>query len=140
MLERARGLAGRLHGSPPGRLFAKWNEDNGSVLAVTIAYYALFSLFPLLVLLTALAGFVVKDLRALAALQQDVVLSLRDDLVREINDALLRARTNPGSLGLPGVLRLLWSRSGWCGAVGQTLDDAYRVPARGFGAANLPGI
>jgi inner membrane protein YhjD len=42
-------------------VFRKYSDDNGSFLAATIAYYAFFSIFPLLLVLTTVLGFVLDS-------------------------------------------------------------------------------
>lgn len=39
--------------------FAEWGEDNGSMLAASLAYYTVFSLAPLLIIIIGVAGFIV---------------------------------------------------------------------------------
>src|SRR5689334_341730 len=94
MIERVKRLVARVQGSPPGTFFAKWSEDNGPTLAVTIAYYALFSLFPLLLAISALVGYVVKDPDTLAAVEREVITTFPGDLAAQISDALFQAREN----------------------------------------------
>ena len=51
-------------------MLQKYSDDQGGYLAATITYYGFFSLFPLLLVLTTLLGFV---LRGHPHLQQSIV-------------------------------------------------------------------
>ena len=42
------------------RTLAGWQEDDGAMLAASMAYYALLSFFPLLLILISLMGFVLQ--------------------------------------------------------------------------------
>jgi membrane protein len=48
-------------GGFPVAVFKKFSEDRASNLAALVAYYAFFSLFPLLLVFTTVVGFVLAD-------------------------------------------------------------------------------
>src|SRR6266511_815960 len=103
MIGRLKGLLARFQQSAVGRFFAKWSEDNGPTLAITLAYFALFSLFPLLLSLTAVVGFLVRDQQTLGAVQVAIASAFPGDLGHEISAALLAARDNAGTLTVVGL-------------------------------------
>lgn len=53
---------------------AEWKEDNAPLLAAALAFYTLFSVAPLLIIVTAIAGLIFGE----AAVQQDVYDQIRD--------------------------------------------------------------
>jgi membrane protein len=97
----------------------EFSDDECPARAAAISYYALFSLFPLVVLLIAIGSFLVE-----AGEAREQVLDLlyqyfpgSGDLIVRNVDEVLRVR---GPVGLLALLGLLWSSSG----VFSTLDDA----------------
>lgn len=105
--------------------------------AASMAYYALFSLFPTAIVLAAAAGFFLDDVQA----REDVVDFLFDELPladtsegRGDIDKLVRGVTNnAGTLGVLGVVVLLISASALMGATRNAVDAIFggRV-TRGF--------
>ena len=57
-------------GGFPVAVFKKFSEDRASNLAALVAYYAFFSLFPLLLAFVSILGFVLEDN---PELRQDVI-------------------------------------------------------------------
>jgi len=96
-----------------------FSDDECPAGAAALSYYALFSLFPLAVLLIAIGSFFFETGEArgqvLALLHRNFPGS-SDLIVRNV-DEVLRVR---GPVGLLALLGLLWSGSG----VFSTLDDA----------------
>jgi membrane protein len=97
-------------------------RDSGAA----IAYYAFFSIFPLLIGMLSVAGHFFDSARA-----QEQVFELVDDvipgsavLVQENLEAVVASR---GTFGLLGVLGLLWSGSAAFGAVNRAVNRAWRT-------------
>jgi membrane protein len=112
-----------------------------SVRAAALAYYAVFSLFPLVLLALGLLGYLVPDptlperLRAFFA---DILPGLADVVFVVAVQALARRQ----SLGLIGAVGLLWSASGFFGGLGFAIhrifdQGPWRSPwlSRGLGLA-----
>lgn len=106
------------------RTIREFLEDNCPHMAAAIAYYALFSLFPLLLGLVALFGFALQS----AALQDEVVRRVGSylpgsaDLVAENVRQVVRAR---GALGLLATLGFLWSAMAVFSALRRSLNAAW---------------
>lgn len=104
-----------------------FNEDHCAHLAAGMAYYAVFSLFPLLLGLIALASFLMESgeaqSRIVAAAAQ--VLPGSADLVRRNVQLVLVQR---GTIGLVAVVGLLWSAKAVFGAITTSLNLAWDVP------------
>lgn len=120
-----------------------WNSLKGlgrhraTQLAASMAYYALFSLFPTAIALAAAAGFFLDDARA----REDVVNFLFDELPladteegRGDIDKLVRSvTTNASTIGTLGVVVLLFSASALMGAARNAVDVIFGGRAtRGF--------
>lgn len=102
-------------------------QSGGHVSAAAIAYYALVSLFPLVLLLLSVLGFVfpVTTLAdRLVRLGADL-LPGSADFFRESLDQLVVHR---GTLGLTALATLYWSASGAFAVLSRTLDLVWDAP------------
>lgn len=114
-------------------------EHHGTQLAASMAYYALLSVFPAVIVIAAGAGFVLDDPSA----REDVVefltreLPLSESSGRSDIDKLLDGvATNAGTLGVVGLVALLIAASALIGAVRNSLGTIFdervrRGPIRG---------
>lgn len=118
------------------------SEHRGTQSAASMAYYALFSVFPTAIVLAAITGFVLDD----AAARQDVVdflfkeLPLSDDASGrgDIENLVKGVTNNSGTLGLIGGLALLISASALISAARNSINaifggDVTRGLVRGKG-------
>jgi len=111
------------------RLISRINEDDVFGHAAQLSYYFLLALFPLLLVLINLLGYVaqrgtefrVKLLTYLAAVMPSSAVALVHTTLDEITDA-----SGTGKLSL-GLLAALWAASNGMGAISQTLNTAYDV-------------
>jgi YihY family inner membrane protein len=94
-----------------GRVITKYGEINGDECAASFAYYAFFSLFPLILLLVAIGTFFIPDRYKAARyivqeVEQYTPLQLKDRtlLCTIVDDAI----KNGWRAGIFGVLALLW--------------------------------
>ncbi len=103
-------------------------RDGARDSAASIAYFAFFSLFPLLLGLLAIAGFFLAGMDLRQSLDGFLVDALPGsaDLVGGILDSVVRFR---GPAGLFSVLALLWSASAAFGAVSRAINEAWGVHA-----------
>ncbi|MGK2959120.1 MAG: YihY/virulence factor BrkB family protein [Acidimicrobiales bacterium] len=113
----------------PIAVVKKFGDDRGGQLAAVISYYAFFSLFPLLVLLTTIAGFVLSNNGELRRELLDTVLrqfpSIGEELALEIN------RLDGSVLVLViGSLGLLWSGLGALQATQHAMNTIWNIPIK----------
>jgi membrane protein len=113
----------------PLAVLRKFLDDRASSLAALIAYYAFFSLFPLLLVLVSVLGFVLEDD---PSLQQDVLDSAlaRIPVVgRQLQDQIqpLTGSTTALVVGLAGAL---WAGLGVTLALGRAFEEVWDVPRR----------
>lgn len=124
----------------------QWQEDNAGMLAAAMAYYALFSLFPLLLIILSVVGFVLgsedspvrQSLRLVAGEQvsqqagqvdanEQILRVLRESVseqaAAQIEEILGRLNERRGQAGLIGFVTLLLAASGVFGA----LDNAFQI-------------
>ncbi len=105
----------------------KYGEDQGSYLAATIAYYGLFSIFPLLLVFVTALGYV---LRGDAALQQRVIDSALGQF--PVIGEQLHVHGLKGSglaLGI-GIATALWAGMGVALATENAFNHVWGVPFR----------
>lgn len=109
----------------------KFQKDNCPQLAASITYYVIFSLFPLLIFLTGIAGMLLDE-----GARRDVVnevlkiIPLNEGEGRNSVEDAVRALSgdNARALGLAGLVGSLWSSSSMFGAIRRALNIVYRDP------------
>ncbi|MDP9297328.1 MAG: YihY/virulence factor BrkB family protein, partial [Actinomycetota bacterium] len=114
----------------PYAVLKKFGDDDAGNLAALIAYYGFFSLFPLLLVFTAMLGILV---RGNAALQDRLLHSavagfpvIGTQIERNIG-SLNRGSSVALVIGIAGTL---WSGLGVIKAVERALDAVWNVPRR----------
>ncbi len=105
-------------------VYLKFSGDHGTFLAATIAYYALLSLFPLILVLVSIAGF---DLVRGGTINQLIDLVNRtipqfSDLIKENIEAVVATR---GEVGIIGIIGLLWVGTAVFDALEYALDQIW---------------
>lgn len=103
-----------------------FNEDNCTHLAAGVAYYAFFSIFPLILGLIALSSFLLQSAEARDAMIAGITQLLPGtaDVVRRNIDLVLRQR---GTIGLFATITLLWSAKSVFAAIATAVNLAWNV-------------
>ena len=130
--QRLLGARGRLDARSGGwlsvgeRTYKGFAEHQGNLSAAAIAYYTLFSIFPLALGLVSLGSLVLDSAEA-----QEAVLELvaayspaMVDLVEQTIQQVIQAR---GAFGLIAALGFLWSSVGVFGALNRAINTAWEV-------------
>jgi membrane protein len=106
-------------------------RDNCSLMAASIAYYVLFSLFPLLILAVTIVGFLMQDVsfqeRILNILLQYIPaknIGTENLLMREIRTI---AQAGGKAFGIIGLLGLAWSGSNMFGVIRTSVNIAFNI-------------
>ncbi len=123
------GVDRRLRGWPTLliRTGLAFDQDDGALMSRSIAYYALFSIFPLLLVLVSFSSFAL-DAAEVQQLVRDFVvgnLPVVADLVQGNVQQILAARSTVGIIALVG---LLWSASGVFSAIYRAVNRAWENP------------
>lgn len=111
----------------PLAVLYKFFDDQGNFLAAMITYYGFLSLFPLMLLLTTVLGFVLHDN---AALQAQVVQSALAQFP-VIGDQLrtnIRSLQGSGTALVVGILGTIYGGLGIAQAVQNAFHKAWAVP------------
>jgi membrane protein len=107
------------------RVWRESNEDNIFGAAAELGYYFLLALFPMLIFLTSLIGFL-PDVQA--SIFQEIRRIAPPDAMRVVSETIEDVRTNRGSGLLSfGILGTLWAASTGTAALIDTLNRAYEV-------------
>ena len=108
------------------RVLHELSDDDATHMAAGIAYYALFSLFPLMLGLTALFSSFVDPDSLISSLTEfaDEYLPGTANLIEENVEAALALR---GALGVFAILGLFWSASAIFGALNRSINRAWDV-------------
>jgi YihY family inner membrane protein len=133
---RLRKRAGRIYTSADRKLGGwlsllqaagrEFQSDDGSTMAAAIAYYALFSFFPVVLLMITVSSSFFSS----ATAQQEVIVWVErympasGNLVSANIGQILRAR---GTVSLLAILSLLWSGSGVFSALDRAVNRAWGV-------------
>jgi membrane protein len=103
----------------------------GTPRAAALAYYAIFSIFPLSLLITISIGSLLGDAVAQAQIGAALPLFLPPGTEQLLLENLSpEALTLSRSLGLLGLVGLVWSGLGLFSNITSSLDLIFRVPAR----------
>lgn len=117
--------------------FREWREDGAARLAAALAYYMIFSLAPLLVLIIAIAGLV----GGREAAQTQTMAQVEDLLGsdgREFVQGMIESASKPSTgllAALVGAVTLLFGALGVFGELQNSLNTIWEVkpkPAKGF--------
>jgi membrane protein len=141
-VKRARRLAGWAAETLPGRVARKVVEDNVPSQAVLIAWSALQTIFPIALALAAILGLVLNSAGVdSTGIYRTVAAIVPDQASRaQVLEALRLVRTQTGLFAILAFVGFLWSASSLFGAMEQTFDVIFHVPARPFVRQKLMAI
>lgn len=127
--------ANRLSGGVLGivrNAFESFGDAQGSEAAASMAYYTLFSLFPLLLALVAAGSFFLDQQRVFRQVVDLVsqAFPISQSLIEENVRQVLQMR---GAVGLIGLVVALWSATGAFTVLTRNVNRAWtKAPPRGF--------
>lgn len=112
--------------------FQSFGEAQASGAAASVAYYALFSLFPLLLALVAAGSLILEDdqvFRETIDLVSNAI-PVSQELIRQNVLQVLQSR---GTFGVVGLLGLIWSATGVFTSLARNINRAWsQTEERGF--------
>ncbi len=109
--------------------FKKWNQDHASTLAAALAYYAVFSIGPLLLILVSMAGLVFGQKAAEGQLVGQIQGSVGPQTADTVQN-LLKAAYHPraGIIGtIIGVVTLIFGAAGFFGQLQSSLNMIWEA-------------
>lgn len=116
---------------------SSWSEDRASRLAAALAYYTVFSIAPLLVIVIAIAGLVFGREAATGQIQMQIQSLVGPDSAKAIQTMIQNAGNMKSGLvaGALGILALLFGAAGVFGELQDGLNTVWEVkpkPGRGI--------
>jgi len=112
--------------------FSEWREDNAARLGAALAYYAVFSMAPLLVVVMSISGLVFGHDAAQGRVVEQLQGLVGRDVARSIESMIVNARS-PG-LSVPaaiaGTLVMLLGASGVFAELQDALNLIWNAPRR----------
>lgn len=111
----------------------RFSEVHGGFLASAVTLAAFVSILPLLLLVTALAGFVsAGDVDLSGRVIDGLGLDATDQTAKLVRDAFARAEANRRLASALGLAGLLWTSLGFVSAVGSAFDAVWQAAGRGI--------
>ena len=110
---------------------SKYNQDNCATLAAALAFHSFFSIFPLVLFLIYVGSEVLQTAGVRELLSSGLIrfLPAGGDTISEIISATLDLR---GSIGLVGVVGLVWSASSVFAVLETALNRIWKAKPRGY--------
>lgn len=110
-------------------------DRNGDHYAAAITYFSVLSLFPLVMILFAAAGFVLAgNATLLREIQQSILEAAPAGLGKTLNDVIDQAIESRGTVGVIGLLAAIYSGFGWMTNLRDALSAmwGHDIPERPF--------
>src|SRR5438270_656823 len=125
----------RLMASLPGRVVAKFMEDQAPNWAALIAWNALFAMFPIVLFVAAVLGFALRIFGQANAQVYSIIFSAiptgsKDQ--SEMLKAVSGVKSASGVLFIVGLVGLLWGGSALFGTMEQAFAVIYHTKPRDF--------
>lgn len=108
------------------RTYRGFVEHKGDINATAIAYYTLFSIFPLILGLISLGSFVLDSAEAQEAALA-LVAKYSPAAVELVEDNIQQVLAQRGTFGIIAALGFLWSATGVFGALSRAINAAWEV-------------
>lgn len=111
-----------------GQTVLKWQQDDCLEMGAALAYYALFSLFPIILVILSVVGFVIgPNTMAYNQVLLFAEEALPPDAFGVFRDTLLQLHTGSTSASIVGFVILLFTASGFFGALSRAFDKIWHV-------------
>ncbi len=113
------------------KTWLKWDQDNCPGMAASLSYYALFSLFPLLLVILSVLGFLIgPNTEAFKSIQEAVQSYLPPEVHDLIRGTLVSLNENSVGAGIVGFSLLLFTSSAIFGVLRASVNRIWRSPSR----------
>lgn len=114
------------------KTYSKWNDDHAQGLGAALAYYSVFSLAPLLMIVIAIAGLVFGQEAAQGQIVGQIQGLVGEDSARAIQSMIEEARKPAGGIvaTLIGTVMLLFGATGVFAQIQESLNIIWKVQAK----------
>ena len=114
--------------------FKDFMEDKALRLAAALAYYSIFSLAPLLIIMIAVAGFVLDEATVKQQVQQQMTELVGAKSADALNDMMSARKMGSTPLAMAlGIVALLFGAGGVFGQLQDALNTIWEVKAKSGG-------
>ena len=113
------------------RVIYEFFMDDGTFLAAGIAWYALLSFFPIVLIAMSVIGYMVPAGQSVEKHTLDMAgVYLPPTLIKHLRETLNGLNQDSGHLGVAGVLTLLWSGRHLFRAMELSIHRVWQIPVR----------
>jgi len=117
----------------------KWDRDNVPGMSAALSYYALFSLFPLLLVILSIVGLLIgPDTDAFEAVLTTIERTLPVEVHALIKDTLISLNQNSAGAGIVGFLLLLFVASTIFVILKRFVNQIWKSPSRMTQTGSVP--
>lgn len=117
----------------------KWDQDNCPGMAASLSYFALFSLFPmLLVILSVIGAFIGPNTEAFQHIQEAVQRFLPPEVHELIRGTVIALYENSVGAGIIGFVLLLWAASSVFAILRSSVNKIWQSPSRASEVGSVP--
>jgi len=114
------------------RFVERLTEHQTGELATIIAFNIIYAMFPLVLALTGLGGFIFQGEAARAQLLHEVRAAFPPEVAKEISDVINTAESRAGLIGAVGFASLLWAGSNLFATIEVSFARIFGVRPRGI--------
>lgn len=122
------------------RLIAHYQRDDGDGLATIIAWNAIFSLLPFLLILFTLLSLLVANAAINNQIRQWVIELLPPGAAKTVLDIVQGGRENLREIGLVALISTLFGGARLFSSLDRAFATIYRIPRRSFLQSKLAAI
>ncbi len=130
----------RLTSLRPVQVVMAYGQSQGGNYAASLAYNGFVSMFPLILGMLAIVGFLVNNPATLNTIYADIVSVFPNDAHQNILMALEGVKQHAGLLGILSILGLLWSGTGLFASMEWALTEIFGTKQRDMLRQRLMGL